>query len=115
MKSNASLFTVSALALLLFTAVLTPSCKKDETCHGKVHCVDSSGVPVGAAVVTLAAPSVNGDVTYTGSTDGSGDVTFEVALPAIFDVTAHKGTLDGVGVLRLDEPGKDNEVTVVMY
>lgn len=115
MKSMTRLFSVSAMIMLLFAAVLTPSCKKDQTCHGKVHCVDSSGVAVGAATVILAAPSVNGDVTYKGSTDGSGDVSFEVALPAIFDVTATKGSLSGVGVIRLDEPGKDAEVTVTMY
>lgn len=115
MKSIASLVSISALSFLLLTVVATPSCKKDQTCHGKVHCIDSTGVPVGAAQVILAAPSVNGDVTYKGSTDGSGDVNFEVTLPAIFDVTATKGSFSGTGVLRLDEAGKSNEVTVTMY
>jgi len=102
---------------LLFAAFGTSSCKKDKTCHGTVKVVDTAGVPIGEAMVKLAAPSVNGDVVYENTTDGSGDATFEVKLPAIFDVTATKATMPGyvgVGVLRLDEPGKSNDVTVTM-
>lgn len=101
---------------LIFAAFSTSSCKKDKTCHGTVRVVDTSNVPVGSAAVKLSAPSVSGDVVYEGTTDGSGEATFEVKLPAIFDVTATKGTMPGigVGVLRLDEPGKSNEVTVTI-
>ena len=104
--------------LLLLTALSTPSCKKDKICHGKVTVVDSIGTPVAGATVVLAAPSVNGQVTYTGSTDGTGVVTFEVKLPAIFDVKAtqifnYPGKT-GLGVLRLDEPGKSTEITVTL-
>ncbi|MDQ3046567.1 MAG: carboxypeptidase-like regulatory domain-containing protein [Bacteroidota bacterium] len=105
---------VVCMLLMVFTAA---SCKKDKTCHGKVHVVDTAGLPVNNAVVKLAAPSVQGDVVYDGTTDESGDVSFEVKLPAIFDVTATKATyvgMAGVGVLRLDEPGKTAEVDVTI-
>jgi hypothetical protein len=108
---------ILGIACLLFTAVTVTSCKKDKTCYGKVHVVDTAGAPVGAANVLLSAPSVDGDVTYEGVTDGSGNVTFEVTLPAIFDVTATKATypgMQGVGVIRLDEPGKEDDVTVTI-
>ena len=49
---------------------------------------------------------------YSAITDGSGDVTIDVKLPAIFDVKVTKGTMSGTGVIRLDEPGKNAEVTV---
>jgi hypothetical protein len=105
--------TVAGFALILSTVLAAPACKKDETCHGNVHVIDTAGTPVGNAAVELSAP--NGDITYTGVTDGSGDVSFEVTLPAIFDVTASKtGVGTGVGVIRLDEPGKEDDVTVTI-
>ncbi|MCC6838349.1 MAG: hypothetical protein IT234_07415 [Bacteroidia bacterium] len=108
--------SVAGMIVLLVAALSTPSCKKDKTCHGKVYVVDDSGVAVGNAKVKLDANAVNGDVTYEAYTDGAGAANFEVKLPAIFDVTATKATITGVGngVLRLDEPGKDAEVTVVI-
>ncbi len=102
------------LIFLFFTALTTSSCKKDETCHGKVLVVDTSGNPIDGANVLLDASSVDGTVEYSGVTDGSGSVKFDVKLPAIFDVTATKGAKTGPGILRLDEPGKDNEVTVTI-
>jgi hypothetical protein len=106
----------ACVLVLLFTAFSTSSCKKDKTCHGTVKVMDTTGKVVAGAIVKLAAPSVNGQVTYTSNTDGTGNASFDVKLPAIFDVTAtqplHSGV--GTGILRLDEPGKSNEVTVVI-
>jgi hypothetical protein len=105
---------ITAVAALLSVVFVSTSCNKDKTCHGKVKVVDSNGAAIAGATVKLAAPSVNGDVVYENVTDGSGDASFDVKLPAIFDVTAtHAGYAStGVGVLRLDEPGKDADVTV---
>lgn len=118
MKTFTLKFSAFACAfVLIFTAFSSSSCKKDKTCHGTVTVLDTGDVPLGNATVRLAAPSVNGDVTYETTTDGSGKASFEVKLPAIFDVTATKATYPGqsaTGVLRLDEPGKDAEVTVTM-
>ncbi len=103
---------------LLSAAFTTSSCKKDKTCHGKVHVVDTTGKNVAGAFVRLSAPSVQGDVIYDGSTDGSGNVSYDVKLPAIFDVKAEKKAIypgkSGNGVLRLDEPGKSAEVEVTI-
>lgn len=110
-----NIFSFACVILLFLAGVGVSSCKKDQICHGSVHVYDSAGVAVYNAKVLLAAPTVKGDVTYTGVTDGSGTVIFEVALPAIFDVTATKSTYPGktgVGILRLDEAGKTGEVNV---
>lgn len=118
MKTSYLKFSVVAgVALMFFAVTATSSCKKDKTCHGTVHVVDTAGVAIYNATVKLAAPSVNGDVVYDGVTDGSGDISFEVKLPAIFDVVATKSTypgMAGTGVIRLDEPGKKAEVTVTI-
>ena len=113
LKSSAFAF----IFLLLFTAFSTSSCKKDKTCNGTVKVIDSTGKVVGNAAVKLAAPWVYGQVTYNGTTDGTGNASFEVKLPAIFDVTATQILYPGriaTGILRLDEPGKTNEVTVTL-
>ena len=103
---------------LLSAAFTTSSCKKDKTCHGTVHVVDTLGRGVGGAFVRLSANSVQGDVKYDGTTDNSGTVRFDVKLPAIFDVQAVKAAAFpgkiGIGVLRLDEPGKSAEVEVTI-
>lgn len=105
---------ITGVLALLSVMFISTSCNKDKTCHGKVKVVDTNGTAISGATVRLAAPSVGGDVIYDGKTDGSGLASFEVKLPAIFDVTAthpgYSGT--GVGVLRLDEPGKEADVTV---
>ncbi len=117
---KAFIFKISAITgvLMLFTIMfIASSCNKDQTCHGTVTVVDTVGSPVASAKVKLSAPSVGGDVVYDGTTDGSGKVSFDVKLPAIFDVYATKATfpgLAGVGVLRLDEPGTDAEVKVII-
>lgn len=107
----------SFIVLLLCTAVgTTSSCKKDKTCRGKVHVKDTTGAAVGYANVKLDAKSVQGQVVYDGITDGNGDVSFEVKLPGIFDVTVTKTSLPGrigTGVLRLDEPGKKDDITII--
>ncbi len=105
---------IIGVVTLLVVMFISTSCNKDKTCYGKVTVVDSNGTAISGATVHLAAPSVNGDVVYDGKTDGSGQASFDVKLPAIFDVTAtHPGYAGtGVGVLRLDEPGKESDVTV---
>ena len=105
---------ITAVVAILSVMFVSTSCNKDKTCHGKVKVIDTNGAVVSGATVKLAAPSVSGDVVYNGTTDGSGEATFDVKLPAIFDVTATKTGISGtgVGVLRLDEPGKDADVTV---
>jgi len=107
-----ALIAVIALVSLVFVST---SCNKDKTCRGKVTVTDTVGTVISGAAVRLSAPSVNGDVVYDATTDGSGVATFDVKLPAIFDVKATHPAYageEGVGVLRLDEPGKEDDVTV---
>jgi hypothetical protein len=109
------LSALACIVVLISFVFTTSSCNKDKTCHGKVTVVDMAGTGMANAKVHLAAPSVGGQVVYDGVTDGSGDVSFEVKLPAIFDVTATTTTspvMSGTGVLRLDEAGKSNQITV---
>ncbi len=118
MKAFIFKFSLFTSVLMLFALVFcASSCKKDQTCHGIVTVVDTIGSPVANAIVQLSAPSVGGDVVYNGTTDGSGKVSFDVKLPAIFDVYATSLNflgLSGVGVIRLDEPGKEAEVKVII-
>ena len=118
MKNFALKFSFGLFVVAFFMTAFSTSCKKDQTCHGKVHVNDTAGRPIANATVKLAAPSVNGDVVYSQLSDGSGEADFEVKLPAIFDVKATKATYPpgyvGTGVLRLDEPGKTGEVTVTI-
>ena len=106
---------ITGVIMFLTVMFISTSCNKDKTCHGKVTVTDTNGTVVASAAVKLSAPSVGGDVVYNGVTDGSGNANFDVKLPAIFDVVATKASfpgMSGVGVLRLDEPGKDANVTV---
>lgn len=107
---------ITAVIMLLSVMFISTSCNKDKTCHGKVKVIDTNGVTISNATVKLSAPSVSGDVVYNGTTDGSGIASFDVKLPAIFDVYATKTGISGsgVGVIRLDEPGKDASVTVTI-
>ena len=109
------LSALTGIVMLLLFSVTSSSCNKDKTCHGKVTVTDSNGTVLPSVPVHLAAPSVGGQVTYDGTTDGSGNVDFEVKLPAIFDVTATKSGVVGTGILRLDEPGKSNSITVKIH
>lgn len=104
--------TFAGALLLLFIAFGTSSCNKDKTTHGKITVRDSAGDAVEGATVVLSAP--NAQVTYTGTTDGSGFVQFDVKLPAIFDVNVTKDLLTGSSILRLDEPGKTSEITIIV-
>ena len=118
MKATRTKITAITAVLMLFSVMfISTSCNKDKTCHGKVKVIDTNGVTVSNATVKLSAPSVSGDVVYNGTTDGSGEASFDVKLPAIFDVYATSPLWpgkSGVGVIRLDEPGKDANVTVTI-
>lgn len=113
MKTNVLKFSAFAgVLLMLVIAFSASSCKKDKTTHGKIHVKNAAGNYVAGAKVLLTAP--NADKKYEGLTDSGGYIQFDIALPAIFDVTASKDSLVGTGVIRLDEPGKTTELTVTI-
>ena len=99
------------VVLLILAATCVSSCKKDQTCRGYVNVYDTAGHKVPLATVRLDAYSINGDITYTEKTDGNGLATFDIALPAIFDIHVTKPdafpSLYGKGSLNVDEPRKE--------
>ncbi len=114
MKSYLLKFSTVCCIVLLF---LVTSCKKDQTCHAYITVNDSSNNKVAGALVVLDANNVGGQVTYKGTTDASGNVTFDIALPAIFNVTVTKASLPlqyGKGLVNIDEPRKEAWLTVKM-
>jgi hypothetical protein len=115
MKTFSLNFIATCVAVLLLVTATLPSCKKDKTCYGKVHVTDAAGTAVNGAAVHLYTVDTAGNenpVTYDGVTDASGLAKFEVKLPAIFDVRVTSGSKTGLGVLRVDEPGKTGEVSI---
>ncbi len=106
--------TFVCLTFLLFSVTFWTACKKDKTTYGTVTVTDEAGTKIRSAKVVLAAPSAAGQKSYSGTTDIGGVVKFEIPLPGIWDVSVTADTLYGTGVLRLDEPGKKDEVTVIV-
>jgi hypothetical protein len=103
--------------LLLITSLTTTSCKKDKMCHGNITVIDTAGATISGATVVVAAPSVNGQKSFSNITDGSGVAKIDLKLPAIMDIVATSSTYPGMtgkGILRLDEPGKTEDVTVTI-
>ena len=120
MKNIRLTFYGFILIVSLFILTTTaPSCKKKETCQGKVIVRDTNGLAVAGALVRLDAFNANppGQIKYGGATDKYGKIEFDIKLPAIFDVTAQSAAypdMFGKGVLNVDEPGKEADVTVVL-
>jgi hypothetical protein len=113
-----SVFSLASICLLSL-ALSTSSCKKNESCHAKITVRDTNGLAVGGAAVRLDAYNANppGQVKYQGATDKYGRVEFDIKLPAIFDATATSSlfpNMTGKGVVNVDEPGKDAEITVIL-
>lgn len=88
--------------ILVLLAATTNSCTKSQECKAVVTVHDASGSPMVGAQVEL----ISGDVTLTGSTDGSGTANFETQLPMILDIYIN-GAPTG-RVARLEEGGTDN-------
>lgn len=121
-KKNSAL---ACVFLLLLTATLATSCKKEKMTKGKVTVTNMSGLPLPNATVDLDAKSANSDIKYSAITDGKGLAEFEIPLPAIWDVkVSYEGflvpsdsaasILTGSGVLRLDEPGKNDAIVIIV-
>jgi hypothetical protein len=106
-----------SIVLLIFAATSVSSCKKDQTCRGNVWVYDTLSQKIPLATVRLDAYSINGDITYTAKTDGNGLAVFDIALPAIFNITASSDkypNMVGTGSLNVDEPRKETWVTVII-
>ena len=117
----------ACVVLLLVAAFSSTSCNKDKTCHGTITVLDTAGRPIAGAAVHLSSPppvpptnpphTGGGDLKIDGVTDGTGNVNFDIKLPAILDITATSNLFSGMtgkGILRVDEPGKSASVTVTI-
>ena len=116
----------TCVILFLFFALLSTSCKENKNCNGKITVIDTAGVAISGATVKLSSPPsvppsathpTGGDLIIDDVTDGAGVVNIELKLPAILDVVAKITAfpnMTGKAILRLDEPGKNTEITVTI-
>ncbi len=117
MKSVVLKFSaIGCFVLFILATSILPSCKKNTTCHAYITVNDTGNHKVVGAKVVLDANNVGGQKTFTGTTDGSGNVVFDIDLPAIYNVTATKSiyppTWYGKGLVNMDEAGKEAWLTV---
>lgn len=91
------------------------SCNKPTNCKVVITVIDTAGglqTPVSNATVKLACQACPtnsaGNISGTGTTNGSGVVNFDFQLPAIFDIsvtgtvtTPFPGTVTGSGLVQL--------------
>jgi hypothetical protein len=101
---------LSSLALGLTVLLSTTSCEKKTDCKLIITTHDVSGNVVGGVTVKLYAnvktPSgstVEADLKAEGVSDASGTSTYTFKLPAILDVKAVSGSLQGIGIVKLEE------------
>jgi hypothetical protein len=101
--------------LLLLLGGSNVSCNKPTDCKVVITVIDTAGglqTPVANATVKLscqACPTNSaGNISGTGTTNGSGVVDFDFQLPAIFDIAATgtvtvpiPGTVTGSGLVQL--------------
>ena len=136
---NFSFFTIVSLLAMGVVLMFSSSCNKPKPCKAIITVKDTTGAIAQAGVlvklyatVTTATGTVIGDLKDSASTDGSGQVTFTLKLPAIMDIMAKKpnctitppsvsstGTYipgkycQGKGIIKFEE-GKTNEKTVLL-
>ncbi len=111
---------ITSLALGLFVVVVNTSCQKKTDCKLKITTQDIYGNVIPAATVKLYAnvktatgATVEADLKAQGVSDGAGVSTYTFKLPAILDIKAVSDTLDGVGIIKLEE-GKSVEKIVIL-
>ncbi len=113
-------FFIASFAFGLLTVVLSSSCEKNTDCKLIIKTQTQNGTIVGGATVKLFAnvktssgSTVEADLKAEGVSDGSGSSSYTFKLPAILDIKAVRDTLDGVGIIKLEE-GKTVEKTVYL-
>jgi hypothetical protein len=82
------------------------SCQKNTDCKLIITTHDAAGNAVGGATVKLYAnvkTASGADLKAEGQSDGGGSSSYTFKLPAIMDVKAVSGGLEGVGIVKLEE------------
>ena len=128
MKSNTPLHVFGMLALLFVGAFGFNGCNEIEDTVAVIYVQNSLGAPVqGAEVRLFAVGSVNqtviGELRFdtTQVTNAAGSVSFNFseyyqqgqAGFAVLDIEATKGSLEGIGIIKIEEE-LTNEQTVIM-
>lgn len=115
---NKSIFRLFAISMLTVAAFAVNGCKKEKDTIASVLVVNSDGTPVPGATVRLyskpseSPPPPNAlrfDTTQV--TNGTGKVTFDFsgfykkgqAGFAVLDIEAYKGSLNGDGIIKIEE------------
>ena len=113
-------FFRASLALGLFVVAFNNSFQKNTDCKLVIktqrengNIVSGANVKLFANVKTSSGSTVEADLKAEGVSDGSGSVSFTFNLPAILDIKAVSDTLEGVGIIKLEE-GKTVDKTVIM-
>lgn len=111
---------ISSLAIGLTVLVFNSSCEKKTDCKLIIKTHDTYGnvkagatVKLYANVKTASGSTVEADLKAEGVSDGGGSSTYTFKLPAILDVKAVSDTLEGIGIVKLEE-GKTVEKIVVL-
>jgi len=92
-RTHYILSALVGIITLFSVAFYFSACKKNKDCKATITVTDATtGIPVLGAVVTMGpsqtAPQGNLSIqTQTGTTDGSGSVSFTFKLPAILQAT----------------------------
>ena len=111
---------IASLLFAVLTIGINSSCQKKTDCKLTITTKDALGNVIPGATVKLYAnvktstgSTVEADLKAEGVSDGSGQTTYTFKLPAILDIKAVKGSLSGVGIIKLEE-GKavEKEVTL---
>ena len=122
-KSKFHKILLPLFCIVAFTYIFSSSCKKDKKCYASITVIDGvTEAPVyGATVHMYPPPNQNPTLTIqeqTGTTDGSGVVTFTFKLPAILQTDATPPSLSGLnsgGALVKLEEGKQVSKTIKLY
>ncbi len=111
---------IPSLVLGAFVMLFNNACQKSTDCKLTIKTVDAAGNPVSAAAVKLYAnvkttsgATVEADLKAEGVSDASGSSSYTFKLPAILDIKAVHDTIEGVGIIKLEE-GKSVEKVVTL-
>ena len=124
--TNTKLIVGGICAMMLFVAI--SGCKKDQQTIATITVVNADGEAVPGASVRLYAvssetPPPPNEIRFdtTQVTNGTGKVSFDFTNDyqegqagfAVLDIEASKGSLEGEGIIKIEEM-KTNEETVVI-
>ena len=114
MKKNRVLGFAAFVAVFMAFSVSLTSCYKEPFYRCKILVVDTNNAPIPNAQVDLTAPVVPApDISASGTTDAQGQISFEFANEAVFNVDVVKGAQSGKGFVKL-EPSEIIKETVVI-